>query len=355
MNVVSFPGLGLGPIELNRVAFTLLGKPFYWYGIIAGAGFLLGLLVALWQVKRLKVNVDHFIDTVLLATPFAIIGARAYYVLMRLDYYDSFYSAIAIWEGGLAIYGGVIGGVLAALIYCRARKINVWEILDVAGGALLLGQAIGRWGNFINVEAYGYETTLPWRMQLASGVAVHPTFLYESLIDIAGVVLILLLTRHRKFKGELFWVYMGWYGLGRAFVEGLRTDSLMLGSVRISQLLGVLFFLVSVAMIVMNLRRIKRQKLDETEYTPVFSENLAAAEGMEQAGPDETAEEPDAEETVDAEVSVEEAAEASARQAERAEAEAEAEEAGKLAGEDGDLGGEPESENENSNDNGEDA
>lgn len=270
MNVVSFPGLGL-EFELNRVAFNLFGKDVYWYGVIIAVGFILAVLYGCRRAAPFGVDQDKVIDMLFFAVPAALIGARAYYVIFYLDLYlddagrFEWGKAIAIWDGGLAIYGGIIAAVLAAAIYCRVRKQPFWSYADCGAYGFLIGQLIGRWGNFVNVEAYGGVTDLPWRMcsakiareLLAEGqigaeayerildgtLGVHPTFLYESLWNLLGLVLLILLFRKgRKFNGQVFLCYVIWYGAGRTVIEGLRTDSLYLfgTGLRISQVIGIL-------------------------------------------------------------------------------------------------------------------
>lgn len=270
MNVVSFPGLGL-EFELNRVAFTLFGKDIYWYGIIIAVGFVLAVMYGCRKAAPFGVDQDKILDMLFVAVPAAIIGCRAYYVIFYLDLYldengkFDWGEAIAIWDGGLAIYGGIIAAVLAAVIYCKVRKEPFWCYADCAGYGFLIGQLVGRWGNFMNVEAYGGVTALPWRMCsasiarellyegqitaevseqiLAGTLGVHPTFFYESLWNLIGFVLLVVLFRKgRKFDGQVFLSYVAWYGVGRTIIEGLRTDSLYFfgTGLRTSQLVGIL-------------------------------------------------------------------------------------------------------------------
>lgn len=279
---ISFPGLGIHNLEISKVAFELFGIQFRWYGILIGIGFAVALLVGIWLRKKSGESVDRLLDVVIVATPCAIIGARAYYVLQTLDRYDSFWDFFKIWEGGLAFYGGLIGAVLGASIYCLIRKENLLKIFDCAAPAFLIAQAIGRWGNFVNQEAFGTETDLPWRMEIVlNGVktAVHPTFLYESLWNLVGFVLLLLLFRKRKWNGEVFVAYLGWYGLGRAFIEGLRTDSLMLTDhIRTSQWLAGICFVAAVVILIVMRIKLRKKRDAEAEYTPQFAEASEALE-----------------------------------------------------------------------------
>lgn len=284
MNIVSFPGLGL-EFELNRVAFSLFGKDIYWYGVIIAIGFILAVLYGCSKAAPYGVDQDKVLDMLFIAVPAAIIGARAYYVVFYLDLYMtdsgkfSWADAIAIWDGGLAIYGGIIGAVLAAAIYCKVRKQPFWSYADCGAYGFLIGQMIGRWGNFMNVEAYGGVTDAPWRMcsekiaqellyekqigaevyeQIVDGVlGVHPTFLYESLWNLLGLVLLIVLFRKgRKFNGQVFLCYVIWYGIGRTVIEGLRTDSLYFfgTGLRTSQLVGVISVIAAVVIYVVRLK-----------------------------------------------------------------------------------------------------
>ena len=279
---VWFPGLGFkDPATLNKIVFTLFGRlEVRWYGLLITTGILLAFLYALWRGKKSEGLVpDDIMDVGILCVVLSIIGARLYYVLTSLDHYRSFYDVIAIWEGGLAIYGGLIGGVTAIAIMCRIKKLNPIQLLDTVILGVMLAQILGRWGNFVNGEAYGYEIangkttfffflkefTLPagkgtlfhWlRMGLdpnefSAGMAfVHPTFLYESVWNLIGFILINLLYRKKPYTGQISLAYFTWYGFGRMFVEGLRTDSLYIfkgifgtDGIRISQLVGLLCFL----------------------------------------------------------------------------------------------------------------
>ena len=284
-NTVFFPGLGL-EFEFNRVAFTVFGHNIYWYGVIIAAGFLLAVIYGLHIAPRFGMDPDKITDAIFVVVPMAIIGARLYYVIFNpavclgADGSFSLLRMIAFWDGGLAIYGGVIATVVTAVIYCRVRKIDFWSGMDVTVYGLLIGQLIGRWGNFVNVEAYGGLTKLPWRMCSSSianelwrdgfleseqmyqsvldgTLGVHPTFLYESLWNLLGLaLLILLMKRGRKFNGQMFLSYVIWYGLGRAAIEGLRTDSLyFFGTpIRSSQMLGILSAAVGIGLYVVRRR-----------------------------------------------------------------------------------------------------
>lgn len=253
---ISFPGLGLS-FNPSRVAFSIGSKPIYWYGIIIAAGFLLAVYYAMKRANQFGLTQDNIIDMLICAVPLAIIGARAYYCLFSWNLYkDDPIRVLYIWEGGLAIYGGVIGAVIGLFIYTKVKKVKTSAMLDIGGLGLLIGQSIGRWGNFMNREAFGAQTDSFLRMGLtdANGatIYVHPTFLYESVWNAVGFLILHFYSKHRKFDGQIFLMYLGWYGLGRMFIEGLRTDSLYVGSsnLRVSQLLAGICFLAVVIFLV---------------------------------------------------------------------------------------------------------
>lgn len=267
MEILRFPGLGW-EIPISRVAVSIGSLEIYWYGVIIAVGFGLGLWVYLSHNRSCGIHPDEGLDIILWSMLGAIVGARAYYVAFQWDNYkDNLKEIFNLRGGGLAIYGGIIGALIVAFIVCRSKKLPMLPVADAAFPGVMLGQAIGRWGNFFNMEAFGTNTTLPWGMTsdtisnylsrhqaalLAQGVVVdpampvHPTFLYESLWNLIGVaVLLLWLFPRRSYDGQITLGYTAWYGLGRFFVEGLRTDSLMWGSVRVSQALGGVLFIVA--------------------------------------------------------------------------------------------------------------
>jgi len=267
MEILRFPGLGW-EIPISRVAVSIGSLEIYWYGVIIAVGFGLGLWVYLSHNRSCGIHPDEGLDIILWSMLGAIVGARAYYVAFQWDHYkDNLKEIFNLRGGGLAIYGGIIGALIVAFIVCRSKKLPMLPVADAAFPGVMLGQAIGRWGNFFNMEAFGTNTTLPWGMTsdtisnylsrhqaalLAQGVVVdpampvHPTFLYESLWNLIGVaVLLLWLFPRRSYDGQITLGYTAWYGLGRFFVEGLRTDSLMWGSVRVSQALGGVLFIVA--------------------------------------------------------------------------------------------------------------
>ncbi len=261
-DVISFPGLGL-EFEISRVAFTIGSIDIYWYAVIIATGFLLAMGFVFKNCKRFGIDSDRAIDVIFFAMILGIIGARAYYVAFQWDMYkDNLMEILNIRGGGLGFYGGIIGGVLGLIIGCKLRDQKILPFLDIAGGAVLIGQGIGRWGNFVNSEAFGCNTTLPWGMtspKISAYIAshsteamgavmdpnmpVHPTFLYESLWCALGLVVFCVLMKKRKFDGEMFLFYLAWNGGGRMLIEGLRTDSLMIGPFRISQLLGAIMLI----------------------------------------------------------------------------------------------------------------
>lgn len=246
-HMISFPALGL-EFNINRVAFNILGKNIYWYGIIICFGFLLGALYMSARSKDFGITSDNLIDCLILCTPTAIICARTYYVVFEWDYYrENLSEIIAVWNGGLAIYGGVIGVLAALWGYSKYKKIPFASLCDLAAPGLLIGQSVGRWGNFVNAEAHGGETGLLWGMSIDGGKPVHPTFLYESLWNLLGFALLHFYSKKRKFKGECALLYVAWYGFARALIEGLRTDSLKLGStLRVSQVLAAISCIAAV-------------------------------------------------------------------------------------------------------------
>ena len=236
---------------MNRVAFSIFGIDVMWYGVLISSGVLLGVIVALREAKRTGFKEDNLLDFLLYAIPAGIVGARAYYVIFSWDYYSRNLSQIInIRSGGLAIHGAVIAGVITALIFCKKRKINVLELVDLVAPSLVLGQAIGRWGNFINQEAHGGPTDLPWGI-IVDGQKVHPTFLYESIIDFCIFIFLIWLRKHKKIKnGQIFALYLILYSAGRYFIEGLRTDSLMFMGMRVAQLISIALFLAGVALLI---------------------------------------------------------------------------------------------------------
>ena len=252
---VTFPGIGLA-LDINPVAFAIGDFQVYWYGIIIGMGFLLALIFALRNLKYFGIDKNGFIDCVLVGLIAGILGARLYYVFFKWDYYAQHLDELfAIHNGGLAIYGGVIGGLLGGCIVAKIKKLPIPAILDIAVMGFLIGQGLGRWGNFFNQEAFGTPTDLPWRMvsENTEGVGVHPCFLYESLWCLLGFVLLYWFSRKwRQYDGQIFLLYLVWYGMERMIVEGLRTDSLYtpLFGLRVSQILAAVTMLAGIVLLI---------------------------------------------------------------------------------------------------------
>ena len=289
---ISFPGL-FGDWEFNPDPIAIhLGHGIYWYGIILAAAMLAGLFLCMRQAKRYGLTQDHVLDLVLWAVPSCIIGARLYYVIFYLDLYRNadgslnWGDMIAVWDGGLAIYGAVIAALIVVFFYTRHKKLPFFAMTDLGAMGLLLGQIIGRWANFINREAFGGLTDLPWRMRLwvssSQYIEVHPTFLYESLWNLAGLGLLLfVISKGRRFDGENTWFYFLWYGLGRFWIEGLRTDSLYLFGwtflgepIRVSQALSLVMVVVAAVMLFYNIK-IKKRTADGLLVNRLVRERLA--------------------------------------------------------------------------------
>lgn len=255
---ISFPGLG---IEVNPSDGFFIGNfEIKWYAVVIAFGLLVAVLYAMRRCKEFGLTADDIYNIVFVGLPSAIVGARAYYVIFEWKQYFGpgipWYKCLMIRDGGLAIYGAVIAALLAATIYCmtsQKRRAKLLPYMDIGSIGLLIGQGIGRWGNFFNREAHGGETTNFLRMGLiehGQQIFVHPTFLYESVWNLAGVVILHFVSKKRKFDGQIILCYLAWYGLGRAFIEGLRTDSLYIGPFRVSQLLAAVTCVASAAILV---------------------------------------------------------------------------------------------------------
>ena len=291
LSAISFPGLGI-TVDPSPVAFTVLGKDIYWYGIIIAMGFLLAYIYMDRRAPRFGLNGDQVLDMLFWAVPIGIVCARIYYCVFYWDgYRDNPISCLYIWEGGLAIYGGVLGGILGLFLCHKVKKLPFWTELDLAAYGVLLGQICGRWGNFMNREAHGSETASFLRMGLTDpdgDVRYYPpTFLYESLWNLMGFVLLHFYAKKRKFDGEIFLCYLFWYGLGRVWIEGLRTDSLYLfgTGIRVSQLLALLCVLgAGTALAVIRLRK----KPDPARLYVNRKAAEAAAEAERAASSDES-------------------------------------------------------------------
>lgn len=283
---IRFPYLGIEIDSLGK-SISVGGFSIAFYGMIIAVGMVTGFFMASWQAKRLGQDKDVILDLALWAIVFAIIGARVYYVLFSWSYYSEHPAEIInIRKGGMAIYGGIIGGVLATFVFSRIKKMSFWELTDAACGGLLVGQIFGRWGNFFNREAFGDYTDTLFAMQIPRSdvrqgdltdnilnhlteidgieyIQVHPTFLYESIWNLGLLLVILFWTKRRKYKGQLFFVYLLGYGLGRFWIEGLRTDQLLLPffGIPVSQLLSAVLVILSAGLLLGNFIRRKRKKV----------------------------------------------------------------------------------------------
>ncbi|MEG6616037.1 prolipoprotein diacylglyceryl transferase [Peptococcaceae bacterium 1198_IL3148] len=241
---------------IDPVAFSIGPRDIYWYGIIISAAFVIGIILAYIRAKKVGLNPDHIVNMVTLVIPAAIIGARVYYVIFEWSSYAANpLEILAIWHGGLAIHGGLIGGVLAGYLYVRKYKLSVWQMADICAPSVILGQAIGRWGNFLNQEAHGGPVSPEFiakfpqfiaNQMFINGQYYHPTFLYESLWDFSVFIFLFLYWNKKRFEGEIALLYLGLYSLGRLFIEGLRTDSLMAGPFRVAQLVSLTLIIISV-------------------------------------------------------------------------------------------------------------
>lgn len=282
---VQFPGLGLA-LTVNRVALSIGGFNIYWYGVIIAAGMMLALLYAFRNAVDFGIDSDRLVDVVAIGTVMAIVCARIYYVAMAPFEYNSIWEMIDIRLGGIAIYGAVIGAFVFGGLAAKWRKIPLLPLFDLVSLGFLIGQGIGRWGNFVNQEAFGTNTNLPWGMYsegteaylksvqvtLPAGMTVdptapvHPTFLYESIWCLLGFVMLACLVKRRKFNGQIFLSYIIWYGLGRSWIEGLRTDSLLIGNtgLRASQLVAMGSVIVAAVLMVIGLRNAKGKQLQVT-------------------------------------------------------------------------------------------
>ncbi len=248
---------------MDPVAFYVFGRPVFWYGIIIAIGVLVGIYLAMRYAQKLGYDQEMIMDFCLLAIPLGIVGARLYYVIFSWSYYSKNpVDIIKIWEGGLAIYGAVIGGVISAFIFTRRRKINFWDLCDIAAPSLILGQALGRWGNFFNQEAYGYVVENPAWQWFPAAVYIDATaqwhmatFFYESMWNFAVFFFLLYYKRKRKRSGEIFLLYLILYSIGRVVIEGLRTDSLYWGPFRVSQLLSGILIIAGIVLFIRGRRK----------------------------------------------------------------------------------------------------
>lgn len=274
MNRIAFPGLGID-LVIDPVALDFGALKINWYGIIICVGIIVAFSCFYYRGRVNEgFSEDDILNVTLLAVPFGVVGARLLYVLTSGESYNSFLDVIAVWNGGLAIYGGIIFGFLAVLVYSKIKKQSLFAYLDALAPALMVGQCIGRWGNFINAEAYGWSAgveKLPWRMYLDRVYIdgeyrpdinfVHPTFLYESLWNLIGFVIIFFIYRKKKFDGQIVCMYLVWYGLGRGLIEMLRTDSLRVGGIKLMVVLGLGCFVLGIVCLIVGFKRQKARKI----------------------------------------------------------------------------------------------
>lgn len=286
-NIISFPGLGIGRYEIDPTAFTLFGVEIKWYGIIITCGILFAFFYVLWRAKYEKIKSDHIYDLAIFVILFGVVGARLYYVAFEPQRFHSFWDIINLRSGGLAIYGGIIAGALAAFVVSKIKKIDPRILFDMLAPAVMMAQAIGRWGNFMNAEAYGIQTDLPWRMVIETGystVSVHPIFLYESLWNLIGFIAINLFYKKKRYNGQIVLLYATWYGLGRFWIEGIRgEDTLMIGNIRVSQAVAGFAFVAGLcALIVCGTIAAKRKKEAAVEKSAQVEEmNTTESEDQE--------------------------------------------------------------------------
>ena len=274
-------------LTLSPIAFSIpLGSrhwDIYWYGIIIATGFLLALVYGIKNSPRFNINTDRMLDVVLVATPVAILSARAYYVIFDgepLDGIGDFFGfGNSSGFAGLAIYGGIIGAFVSGAVMCKIRKVNILDMFDIAAIGFLIGQGIGRWGNFVNQEAYGSFTGSSWwGMQSTKTISemgeglVHPCFLYESVWCIVGFIILNYFSKKRRFSGQISLMYCVWYGFGRGIIELLRTDSLMIGNIRVSCLLSFAICIAGASVLAVMLKR-TAENAETGNYSEVFTEN----------------------------------------------------------------------------------
>jgi phosphatidylglycerol:prolipoprotein diacylglycerol transferase len=287
--MIGFPGIGYG-FEHNPIIFRI-GENFAltWYALLLVSGLLLAVMYCLRQTKHFGIKQDEVYDVLFCAVPAAIVGARLYYVAFNWGQYrNDPITILYTWHGGMAIYGCIIGAVTAAVIFCRLRRINTGAMLDLGAMGLLIGQAVGRWGNFVNGEIYGASTDLPWRMRV-NNQDVHPLFLYESLWNIIGLVLLRFLMKKRRYNGQMFTVYVAWYGLGRAMMEGMRHAdfNLMLGNIMFSRLFAAVTCIAAfILLFYMTLFKKHPPLLEWTEARDEYDELRKARKNPAASGED---------------------------------------------------------------------
>lgn len=323
---LSFEGLGIGKFHIDSTAFRIGGIEVKWYGAIIAIGMILAVLYAFTRAKIEKIKTDDIIDYAIFCIIFGVIGARLYYIAFELDsfikgsFWETVKSMVNIRGGGLAIYGAVIAGIITIYVVSKVKKIRFTTMLDVIAPSVMIGQILGRWGNFCNIEAFGEEVseTFLFRMGIFQSASVdsavtkywyvHPTFLYESVWNLVGFILITIFYKKKKFNGQIFYAYMGWYGFGRFFIEGLRTDSLMIGeNIRVSQVLAAVLFVFAVVMTVINLvKAAKYNKLLKESAVEEAGVLEKSAEAVEEESTEESEETEETEETEESKEETEE-------------------------------------------------
>lgn len=250
---------------ISRIAFTFAGIDIYWYAILIVSSIIIGIIWSIYNSGKYGIKYETIIDLCIFMIPIAILSARTYYVLFNFEYYkNNPIEILNFRNGGLAIYGGVIGAIITIIIFGKIKKINILNLTDYIAPIVPLGQAIGRWGNYINIEAYGGETSLPIKMEIIeNGITkyVHPTFLYESIGDFVLFLLLLKISKKTKFSGQITFLYFIGYSFLRFFIEGLRTDSLMLGNIRASQLLSIIIFIVFSILYIIKKKNISKSQM----------------------------------------------------------------------------------------------
>lgn len=284
---VTFPGIGFS-LPIHSAAFSIGGFEIKWYGILIAVGLLLAMWYAFRHCTLFHISADDLVDIIIVSLICGVIGARLYYVIFYPGaggvnpYFANPISILLIRDGGLGIYGGIIGAFVAAFLVCKKKKISVGAVFDIAGLGFPIGQAIGRWGNFFNREAYGAVTNAWWRMAGVDPNAINtgyqPCFFFESVWCILGFLILHRYSKHRKFNGEVFLLYVMWYGFGRFFIEGLRTDSLMIGNIRVSQLVAMATFVIALCLVIYKRLKLREAATDKAAYTPLFTEEKQAVE-----------------------------------------------------------------------------
>ena len=268
MKDIKFEGLGID-LHINSIAFNIGNVTIYWYGIILVLAIASAILFCKKDDGKYGIKYESILKLAIILLPISIVSARLYYILFKLDYYFAHPSELfLINNGGIAIYGAIIGAIVTIALFCKKTKIKVLDLMDYIAPYLALGQAIGRWGNFFNQEAFGVETTNIFRMGIIENgkyIEVHPTFLYESICTFAIFIVLFLIRNRRKYAGQLSYLYFVMYGIVRAIIEGLRTDSLMIGDIRVSQLLSIILCVVFTSILIYKEYKFKKENKKESK------------------------------------------------------------------------------------------